>query len=209
MVLSATNAQALTTTSITVQNASDVQREVGFAEAGIRNAANRQLYQLVYNAEIIGNPIADPLDTDRLTARQILFRDGFTTAGYTVARDDETGYWLIAWEDIGPENLVSVYSVRTTVLPGAISTATITAIETYLQGLDPVVRVKAEVVSINGGDILEADINGTNSVFYQYTVVTTQTVPATDYSSGILQAMIDAGLGYSDSPANTAVYKVI
>ena len=209
MVLSSSAARNLTNNAITFQNNRDVQQEVNLAEQAVRNATNRQLFRVAYNAFTIGNPVEDPQDNDALTANQIAFRDNFVNAGYVVGRDSETGFWLLSWETVGAESLVNVYSVRTIVTPGTVETQTIAAIDNFFETLTPVVQARSVLVNpaSSGGDVNEADFGATASVFYEYVAVVEQS-DDTDHSVGLRTNLIAAGLGYVDVPSNIQVYKV-
>lgn len=210
MTLNAAQAVNLTNNAITVQDSRDLVNEVTRAESGIRNAATRQQFRLAYNASIIGNPDDDPANTAGLTPQQIDFRDTFENSGFVVTRDEDSGYWLLSWEDQGVEHLVNLYSVRTTLAPGAIQTQTIDAIESYFESLTPRVRARVEIVQISGGDIDETQFGAPASTFYEYVALVTQPDMSTDYSAGLKAALLATGLGYSDpAPDNVEVYKLV
>lgn len=209
MVLTATQALALTNNTISIHAAQTLQEEVGCAEAQIRTAAGRELFQIRYSAKAIGNPFADPHVDTNLTSDQIAFRDAFVNAGYFVDLDEETGLWLISWELVGPATVVTVYSVRTIVVPGAIITQTVDRLNDYFEQLVPVVRSRSEFVNIGpGGDIDESDFGATNSVFYEYVVVTEQP-DSTDHSAALKTWLVAAGLGYQTTPTNVEIYRTI
>jgi len=210
MVLTAPNAHNYTTTAITVHQDAKLQQEVDLTERRIRNTANRDLYEMVYDARIVGNPLDDPQTSTTLTALQIAYRDAFVNAGYSVTRDGDSGLWRISWATQGVENRVSVYMIRTTVTPGAVSQLTVTAIDAFFTSQIPTVRPNTTFINLgNGGDIPESDFGGTNSVFYEYTVVTEQQVAATDLSALLRTHLVTSGLGYVDAPSNVMVYKLL
>lgn len=209
MVLAATTANNYTATATSNQNSSDLQREVDLTERSIRNAANRKKFYTRFDARIIGNPVADPNDDSKLTPTQIAYRDAFVNAGYLVTIDALTGFWGLSWASQGATGVVSVYSVRTTLTAGAISSSTATLITDYLNGLIP--SSKAQVTfntNGSGGDISESDFGGTNSPYYEYVVVVQQQNPVTDLSAGITTVLTSSSLGYTSTPSNVATYKL-
>jgi len=98
MVLPASTAASLTAIAITTSDDEKVNREITLAENQIRAAVRKGVYAKVFNAQIIGNPIADPDDDDHLTPNQIAFRNAFLSASYEVSLDSDTGYWRFDWE---------------------------------------------------------------------------------------------------------------
>ena len=207
MVLTSANANTLTNNAITITNSTELETETALLEAQIRQAAGLKRFTLSYNARIIGNPIGDPSVDTNLTAQQLSFRDTFLNAGYVITQDPDTLYWIFSWESVSIEALVTIYSVRTTVSPGAIEAQTISAIETYLDGLTPAVTSRVELVTINGGDILETEFGAVASVFYEYNVIVQQQ-DDTDHSVGITTALDTSGLGYNSATPNVKTYKV-
>ena len=150
MVLTSANANTLTNNAITVTNANELETESALLESRIRQAAGLGRFNLAYDARIIGNPIGDPLVDSNLTSQQQSFRDTYLAAGYVIGQDEGTLFWLFSWDTVSIETLVTIYSVRTVVAPGAIEAQTISAIETYLDGLTPAVTSRAELVVVNG-----------------------------------------------------------
>lgn len=205
MVLSASQAVNLTNNVTAFKKKQKVQQELGLVEARIRNASGLNFYSLVYNANIVDNPIADPLVDANLTDIQIEFRDVLLDAGYEVLRDNNTGYWYISWEQQGIEQLVSVYIIYTTVTPGSAESGTRTAIDTYFENVSPVVRSRVTIFTPNGGDLDETAIGADESEFYQYVVVTDQPNDE-DHSAGLKTGLTAAGIGYTTD--NVMVYKV-
>jgi hypothetical protein len=203
MVFLASDAVTLTTNSISNINATDVQLELSLAETKIRQAAADELYRLLYNATIIGNPRANPRITSTLSANQLSFYNLLINAGYIVGLDLPSGYWLINWEPAGPESLVRVYSFRTIVAPGAVSVQTLAAITAYFAALHPV----AHTVAVTNGFINETDFGGSSSTFYEYTIVADQGSDVTDYSAGLKANLITQGLGYNSGNCNS--YRLI
>lgn len=208
MVLSSTSAKNFTDIAIANSRAQALQREVDLTERSIQSAINRQRYDLVYDARIIGNPAADPSDDSALTEAQIDYRDAFVNAGYLVTLDADTGYWRFSWDGTGDIGLVSLYVTRTTLTPGAIAEDTIDLINTYIENQIPAARVRTEVVELSGGDIPEGDFGASNSSFYEYVSVVQQQDPADDFSTGIRAVLTGSALGYNDSPPNVFVYKL-
>lgn len=208
MVLAAPAANNFTLLAISVQSNETLQREVDLTERAIRNAANRQQFNVLYDARIIGNPPTDPQDTNALTALQVAYRDAFVDAGYLVTLDADTGLWRLSWEASGVEELVSVYSVRTTVIPGAVSQQTIDTIDSFFNNQVPVARSRTTLVNVSpGADTDEQDFGAAISTFYEYLVVVQQQDPTTDFSSGIRSALVGTSLGYVAAPSNVFVYK--
>jgi len=209
MVFSAIDANVFTTNAITIQSNNDLQREIDLTERTIRNAATRQLFTVAYDARIIGNPFKDPQDDDALTALQISYRDALVDAGYLVTLHAETGFWGISWDETGVESLVSVYSIRTTVLPGAISAQTIVTIDTFFEALFPTVSSTTSLLDVGpGSDTDEGDFGATDSEFYEYIAVVRQQDQTLDHSTALRTALTQSGLGYDSAPTNVFVYKV-
>lgn len=208
MVLAAPTANNFTVLAIQVQSNQTLQREVDLTERAIRNAANRQDFNVLYDARLIGNPSVDPQDTASLTPLQIDYRDLFVAAGYLVTLDANTGLWKLSWETSGVEGLVSIYSVRTTVIPGAIIQPTVDAITTFLENQIPVVRSRVTLVEVSAGaDTDEQDFGAPISTFYEYLVIAQQQDATVDLSAGIRSALTSTPLGYVDTPSNVFVYK--
>lgn len=193
MTITAAQANQFTLDTIANNTDRDVTDEAQKAESQIRNEIGRENFETAYNALIIGNPNDDPIDDDVLTAEQILFRDHFTDDGYKVSRDPINGFWLLNWAQVGAEIITSVYSIRTTVTPGAISQQTIDAIDNYFNTLD----LRATSETVFNGDIMEGDFGAPDSVFYEYTSKANQQ-DDTDNSAGLKTALRASGLGYVD-----------
>jgi len=209
MVLTAPAANIYTNLAIDIQSSLAVQREVDLAERSIRNAANRQQFQILFNARIIGNPVDDPQNAEALTPDQIAFRDTFVNGGYLVSLDTDSGLWRLSWGSAGAESVVSVYSVRTTVTPGAISAATIEAINEFFGAQIPVVTSKASLLNVGpGGDTDEGTFGGTASVFYEYIATVQQQNPLTNYSTALRTALTQTSLGYVNVPSNVVVIRL-
>lgn len=207
MVLSAIDAGVLTSNSTQVHQEQTLVQEVRMAERSIRNAATRELFKIRYNAVNIGNPPLD--DLTGFTELQQSFYDTFVSAGYIVGRDADTGFWLIRWEASGPEALVSVYSLRTTVTPGANAAQVIARLKLYFTELEPTVTARAFLVNPtgSGGDVPETAFGATNSVFYEYLVVATQGNDI-DHATALRSFMISGPFGFLNSPSNIMVYKM-
>ena len=208
MVLPVSQAQSYTNTAIINTSTEDVTREVQITEGGIRTAAGQEKFKVIHNARIIGNPLGDPNVDVNLSEQQIAYRDVYNNAGYIVGLDEDTGYWVIDWSFVGPEELVSVYSVRTIELPGAgLSQDTLDQIDLFFSDVLPAVTSTSLIIPINGGDIDETDFGGTISVFYEYMVIVTQ--PNDDDHSTDLRDSLTTNLtAYVDSPSNIFVYKL-
>jgi hypothetical protein len=181
MVFQAADASVLTVNTISDNNAADVKLELTLAENKIRLAAGSELYQVIYNATIIGNPSANPQITSNLTENQLSFYNLLINSGYLVTLDVSSGYWKISWAPQGPETLVKVYSFRTTVVPGPVYLDTIAAIEAYFLSLSPT----AHSIGVTNSDISETDFGGVSSTFYEYTIVVDQGIDNTDHSTGV------------------------
>lgn len=208
MVLSAAAANNFTSIAMNLQNNEALQREVDLTERAIRNAANRQDFNVLYDARIIGNPTGDPQTSANLTSLQIAYRDAFISSGYLVTLDADTGLWRLSWEASGAEQLVSTYTVRTIVIPGAISDQTITAIDGVFANQVPVAKSKTVLVDVSSGaDTDEQDFGAPISTFYEYLVISQQQDNTVDLSNDIRNALISTSLGYVDSPSNIFVYK--
>jgi hypothetical protein len=203
MVFPASQAQSLTDNTISTTSSSNVQLELTLCEQQIRTATGLGVYNLLYNAKIIGNPKGQPQISTNLTDNQEAFYTLLITNGYHVTLDTDTGRWDINWGPVGPETLVAVYSFRTTVLPGAIYNLTIDAITAFFTAQVPVMKS----IAVVNGDIQESDFSGSDSVFYEYTAVVDQEYDTNDYSSGLKAHLTAQGIGYNSS--NCEAYKLI
>lgn len=209
MVFTASQATTFTSNAVAIQDALALQREVDLTERAIRNAGNRKQFAVLFNARIIGNPIGDPQDDNLLTALQIAYRDTFINGGYLVTLDADSGHWSLSWDAQDVEALVSVYSVRTTVIPGAIEQPTIDVIDSYFDSLAPVVKSATSLVNVSpGADTDENDFGAAISTFYEYISVVRQQDSTQDYSAGLRTSLTATTLGYSNTPSNVFVYKV-
>lgn len=206
MVMSASQAQSFTFTAKENNSNRDVQNELKRTNSAIQSATGKELFEIIYNARIVGNPFDDPQDDSNLTDVQIEYRDELVDAGYKVSREKDTGYWFISWSILGPEEIITVYSARTILLPGTYATQTVDQIEEFFSGILPAVTVKAEVVTINGGDIDEGDFGATFSEFYEYVILVTQ-ADGTDYSADLQSNLITNISSYTN--ANLEVYKLV
>lgn len=195
MVFDAQQANNLTNYAIQQNEDNAVSQEISNAESAIRQAGQFEAFKVAFNATIIGNPVN--LDDETLSPEQTRFRDHFIDNDYIVKIDTETGYWLLDWSATGAEVATSMYSVRTTVLPGPVSGQTIGAINSYFSGLIPIVTSRAEVVTINGGDVPESLFGAADSTFYEYIVLAEQP-DDTDHSVGLKAALAASGFGYVD-----------
>ncbi len=205
MTIPASQAVAYTNTAIGLTTSTEVAREIQLTEGAIRTATRQQRFKITYNARVVGNPPGDPFDDNLLTPVQIDYRDAWVVAGYQVSQDEDTGYWAISWEPIGAEALVTQYSVRTTLNPGAVSQLTIDQLELFFGGVVPAATANAFIIPINGGDIDENDFGATPSVFYEYTVLVAQSA-TTDYSADAKTNLIANVTGYNVN--NVMVYKL-
>lgn len=201
MVLPAASALTLTTNAISATNAADVQQEVTNAETKIRQAAALGVYEIDYNASIVGNPAIDPrLYTSDLPTNQQAFYNAFVNAGYIVGLDTLTGFWSISWANMGPEHNVLVYSFRTTFNPSSVTSQTITAIENFFAALVPIVYTD---IAYNGF-INESGFGGTTSTFYEFTIIAGQDSDRTSHATALAGFLTTQGLGYTN--VNSAVY---
>lgn len=211
MVLSAADARLFTTSTITVNDRLALQRDVDLAERAIRSAASKKLFTTIFDARSIGNPPSGDTSTSgELTDVQASFRDAFLEQGYVVTLDAATGFWRLTWDTMGVEELVAVYSIRTTVTPGAVQQQTVATIDGFFEAQTPTVTSKTSLVVVTaGGDTDETEFGAPASTYYEYIAVVRQQDSAVDYSSGVRSTLIAAGLGYTAEPINVAVYKVL
>lgn len=208
MVFPASQAKIFTDQTISLTADTQVQTEISLCEQKIRVATSQSLYEITYDAKIIGNPNGPPQDSANLTTNQETFYTLLVDAGYQVNRDLGSGRWLINWAPVGPETLVNVYSLRTSVLPGAVYVQTIAAIQNFFASQSPVIHSVVTIVQDGSGNqIQESDFGATNSTFYEYTAVVDQQYNATDYSASLKTYMTTQGLGYNTS--NCAAYKIV
>lgn len=204
MTIPASQAVAYTNTAIGLTASTEVSREIQLTESAIRTATRQQRFKITYNARVVGNPQGDPFDDSLLTPTQIDYRDAWVNAGYQVLQDEDTGYWIISWEPVGAESMVTQYSVRTTLNPGTVSQLTIDQLELFFDGVIPASTANAFIMPINGGDIDENDFGAVVSVFYEYIVLVSQPV-TTDYSTDIKTRLVANVTGYNVN--NVMVYK--
>lgn len=195
MVFDSQQANNLTNFSIQANEDAAVTQEISNAENQIRQAGRFEAFKLSFNALVIGNPVN--LDDSTLSPEQTRFRDHFVDNDYVVSIDPTNGNWLLDWSTVGSEVSTSMYSVRTTVLPGPVSTQTIDAINSFFTALSPTVTSRTEVVTINGGDVPESLFGAPDSVFYEYIVLADQP-DDTDHSVALKAALAASGLGYVD-----------
>lgn len=209
MVLQASDAAQITDTSILIQNEQALNREIFLTESRIRRAGRRQKRETVYDATILGNPFADPSDDNNLSDLQKDYRDYFVTAGYIVSLDENTGWWKFDWSQLGSDVNTVVYSIRTTVTPGAISDDTIELIEEFFAMQNPAVTATASVVTINGGDIDESDFGATASTFYEYHARVGQSQSqSTDFSADLTTYLEVQGAPLGYLTGNVQAYRV-
>ena len=207
MVIPAGQAQSFTLTAIGTNLTRTVQTELRRVDSAIQAASGQERFSIEYNARLVGNPIGDPHDDANLADQaQVDFRDALIDAKYKVGWNEETGYWTISWQVFGAEDQVTIYSARTTLVPGTYATQTLQQIELYFDTVSPPVTVKPSVVTINGGDIDESEFGATVSVFYEYITIVVQDDDV-DHSAA-LKANLIANIGaYAD--ANLEVYRLV
>ncbi len=207
MTLTATQANQLTQDAILRNMEQDVLTEVQRAEQQIRQRVRAEFFSLRFNATVIGNPAKDPSDDNNLTDSQISFRDHFVGDNYIVGLDPQTGFWLLDWATVGSESVTNVYSIRTTVVPGAISQLTIDSIDAFFGGLSLRATsrtVLADTSPTSGGDIPESDFGAPDSTFYEY-IALVQQQDSADYSADLKAHLRASGLGYVDDSRVTGV----
>lgn len=204
MVLLANTARTYTSKTEQLRALDDLQKETTAFENAIRTAANQERYEMSYDAQTIGNPIGDPNVDANLTENQKTFRDALLTSGYILSYDEDNGFWHISWNEQGPEELVSIYILRTSVTPGAIIEQTKTSIETYFSGVSPAVRSRVEFFDTQPST--EYGIV-TDAPFYEYIAFVDQPNDV-DHSSDLELHIRASGLGYTNTPSNFAIYKV-
>jgi len=208
MVFPASQAKIFTDQTIASVADTAVQTEISLLEQKIRAATSQSLYEITYNAKLIGNPNGPPQDSNNLTENQETFYTLLVQAGYLVNRDIGTGRWLINWAPVGPETLVNIYSFRTSVLPGAIYVQTEAAIQAFFENQTPTIHSVVTIVQDGSGNqIQQSDFGATDSTFYEYTIVVDQQYDTTDYSAALKGYMTTQGLGYNTS--NCAAYKIV
>lgn len=204
MTLTASQANQFTLDSIAKTMDQEVVNELQRAENQIRNRIRARFFTLQFNATIIGNPTGDPIDDANLTATQIQFRDHFIDDGFKVGIAPQTGFWFLDWADVGTEIETSLYSIRTTVTPGAIEQQTIDTINTFFNNLTLRATSLTTLVPFGGGDIEEGDFGAPSSTFYEYTSLVNQQ-DDTDHSTDLKTALRASGLGYVDDTRVTGV----
>lgn len=197
MTLTANQANQITQDTIVNNTNSELTSELQLAERQIRERIRGEFFTLDYNATIIGNPSGDPSDDDNLDPTQILFRDHWTGDGYKVGISPQTGFWILNWSDVGAEVLTVLYSIRTTVTPGAVEQQTINSIDNYFDTLALRATSRTSLIPFGGGDINENDFGAPSSTFYEYTSLVNQQ-DDTDNSVGLKTALRASGLGYVD-----------
>jgi hypothetical protein len=204
MTLTANQANQITNDTIVRNSDSELTTELQFAERQIRERIRGEFFTLGYNATIVGNPLGIPADDDNLTPLQIEFRDHWTNDGYKVGLNPQTGFWILDWSGVGAELLTVLYSVRTTVTPGAVEQQTIDSIDNFFNTLALRATSRTSLVPFGGGDIDENDFGAPSSTFYEYTSLVNQQ-DATDNSEGLKTALRASGLGYVDDNRITGI----
>jgi len=204
MTLTANQANQYTMDTIVTNANSELTTELQFAERQIRDRIRAELFTLDFNATIIGNPTDDPSDSTNLTPLQLAFRDHFTGDGYKVGRNPQSGFWVLNWSDVGAEILTSLYSIRTTVTPGAIAQQTIDSINNFFDSLALRATSRTSLIPFGGGDINENDFGAPSSTFYEYTALVNQQDDA-DNSTALKTALRASGLGYVDDNRITGI----
>ena len=200
MVFSSAEALTFTNNSIVQTANTDIQNELNLCEGQIRNATGFGISNILYNANIIGNPIGPPQISTNLTSNQSVFYSLLVGAGYLVDLDNDTGRWAINWGPIGPESQVNVYSLRTMLNPSGISAQTILVIENYFAGLIPIVHTN---IFLNGA--IDETVFGGGGTHYEFTIVIDQ--QPTNFSTALVTILLGQGLGYSSG--NLQIYKMI
>lgn len=201
MVFRASDAQILTSNAITNLENNEIQQEVTLAEQQIRNATALGLYQINYNATIIGNPKGPPAVSSNVTDLQQTFYNLFIDAGYIVGFSG--GRWLFNWASAGPESRVYVYSFRTTQAPGSVYLDTEAAIHSFFAALIPTVNT---TTTVNNGIDLTV-IGAADSTFYEYTIIADQENDDLDHSDDLTAFLISQGIGYESGNCHT--YKMV
>lgn len=204
MTLNANQANQITNDTIVRNSNSELTTELQLAERQIRERIRGEFFTLGYNATIVGNPLGIPSDDDNLTPLQIEFRDHWTNDGYKVGLNPQTGFWILDWSGVGAELLTVLYSVRTTVTPGAIEQQTIDSIDNYFNTLALRATSRTSLVPFGGGDINENDFGAPSSTFYEYTSLVNQQ-DGTDNSEGLKTYLRASGLGYVDDNRITGI----
>ena len=201
MTLTATQANQLTQDAIQRNADQDVLTEVQRAEGQIRQRVRGEFFDLRFDATVIGNPTNDPAVDANLNAKQLAFRDHFVDDGYIVGLDEQTGFWYLNWAEVGAEVLTSLYSIRTTVTPGAVSQLTIDSVNNFFNTL-PIRAtsrtILADTSPTSGADIPESDFGAPDSTFYEYLVLVEQQDPSVDHSADLKAHLRASGLGYVD-----------
>lgn len=207
MTLTASQANQLTQDAVLRNMQQDVLTEVQRAEQQIRQRVRAEHLTLAFDAVIIGNPTNDPSVDENLSPSQIDFRDHFVADAYIVGLDPRTGFWSLDWAVVGAEVVTSLYSVRTTVTPGAIEQQTIDVINNYFNTL-PIRATSrtnlADTTPSSGGDIPESDFGAPDSTFYEYVALVEQQ-DDTNHSASLKAALRASGLGYVDDNRITGV----
>lgn len=207
MTITANDLLTDTNNNITVINQRKLSDEVSLTERYMKIASNKGLTHLIYNANIIGNPINNDIMNDStLTDLQILYRNNFINVGYKVNFDSSSGYWKIDWSSVGAETSVKVYSMRTILTPGAMENITKTVLGNYLNSIIPNLTYTINLVNIgSGSDTDETQFGATSSSYYEYLIITQQ-VNNIDYSSNIENHLISQNIGYNSN--NFQIYKL-
>jgi len=207
-MLSSNIAYATSLSHQTINATKKVADEITRLEGIINVAMGIGSFKTGYNALLVGNPAVEVENHDGLTELQLEFLTILIDAGYTVSRDADTGWWYIEWSQDGPEGVVNVYTIRTTLAPGPVSVGTIDLLDAWFLAHNPSATSRITLFNPtgSGGDVDETLFGASASSFYEYVAVVTQQ-DTLDYSTDIKAALTGSDLGYVSG--NCAVWRVM
>ncbi len=207
-MLSSTVAYSNSLTQQTLNATRKVADEIIRLEGIINKASGVGAFQTGYNALVVGNPAVDVENHDGLTELQLEFLTILTDTGYVVSRDPNSGWWVVDWSQDGPEEVIKIYTIRTTLAPGPVSAATITLLENFLLAHNPSATSRITLFSPegSGGNVDETLFGATASTFYEYVAAVTQQ-DSLDYSTALKAALTGSVIGYNSG--NVSVWRVM
>jgi len=174
-----------------------VQQELDLLEIAMNNAIRANIYFVVHNATIIGNPslsdASGEVEPGILTKDQRTFHAIMVSNGYDVSKDNLTGYWQIGWE-----------AGNQTVPPTA------TGARSVIAGIAPT-SPQGKLTIVSNTPVMVADQSG--STLY-YTPFVGKHIPLYDGSEFIMNSfgeltnVLSESSAYKSGPAAVGTYEL-